>query len=158
MVLPVAFAPALWAATLRTLRRLTRLAVTALVLVVGLGGTTADPAGMPRPVADSHQPAAVRFSPAAPAPALADRPAAEAVTRPGGTPAVLPVTAAPAVIRTSSGVVAGERATVPADGHPASAVAEPVRHVPAPRPVGTTDPAPADPGRGLVGRRGPPQV
>ena len=39
----IAFAPPIWAATLRTLRDLTRLAVTALVLVVGAGGATAAP-------------------------------------------------------------------------------------------------------------------
>ena len=40
-MLLVAFAPRLWAATLRTLRELTRLAMTALVLAVGLGGGAA---------------------------------------------------------------------------------------------------------------------
>jgi hypothetical protein len=44
VVLPVAFAPSLWAATLRTLRKLARVAVTALVLVVGLNGLAAAPA------------------------------------------------------------------------------------------------------------------
>ncbi|PWU62468.1 hypothetical protein DLE60_00145, partial [Micromonospora globispora] len=39
----VAFAPPIWPATLRTLRKLTRLAVTALVLVVGAGGVAAAP-------------------------------------------------------------------------------------------------------------------
>ena len=39
----VAFSPPIWAATLRTLRELTRLAVTALVLVVGAGGVAAAP-------------------------------------------------------------------------------------------------------------------
>ena len=43
MVQLVAFAPPIWAATLRTLRELTRLAVTALVLVVGAGGVAAAP-------------------------------------------------------------------------------------------------------------------
>lgn len=45
----VAFAPPVWAATLRAVRRLTRMAATALVLVVGLNGLTApvsaDPLG-----------------------------------------------------------------------------------------------------------------
>ncbi|MFU8852249.1 hypothetical protein ACNAW0_14875 [Micromonospora sp. SL1-18] len=43
-MLPVAFAPPLWAATLRTLRERARVAVTALVLVAGLNGLAAAPA------------------------------------------------------------------------------------------------------------------
>ncbi|MEU8259229.1 hypothetical protein AB0C02_01200 [Micromonospora sp. NPDC048999] len=43
-MLPVAFTPPLWAATLRRLRELARVAVAALVLVVGLNGLAAAPA------------------------------------------------------------------------------------------------------------------
>ncbi|WP_319460539.1 hypothetical protein [Micromonospora sp. RTP1Z1] len=144
-MLPVAFAPHLWAATLRTLRELTRLAVTALVLVVGLGGTTAGPAfaELPRPVGESGRPAAFWVSPASVALASADQ-------RPGS--------AAERVTVALSGVTAAERVTGTPSGRPAGARSESVRCTSATRPVAAAGPACADPGRDAVGRRGPPRI
>lgn len=143
MVLPVAFAPPLWAATLRTLRKRTRLAVTALVLVVGLGGTAASaaPAEAFRPTAEPGQVAAFPLPPATfAAPATSGQSAGA-----GGW------VAAP------SGAATAERATGTPGGRPTGAGVE--------RPAGSSalpaasaaGPALVDPGRDAVGRRGPPR-
>ncbi|WP_157746285.1 hypothetical protein [Micromonospora inositola] len=144
-MLPVAFAPPLWAATLRTLRKLTRLAVTALVLVAGLGGATASaaPAEAFRPTAEPGQVAAFQVAPVSfVGPATADRSAGAAVEW----------VAAP------SGASAAERITGTPGGRPAGAAPErPARRSAALSPAPASGPAPVDPGRDAVGRRGPPR-
>jgi len=68
----VAFSPSLWAATLRTLRELTRVAVTALVLVAGLTG----PAAASVATDAVRPPATHRLAPEfGPAPELSQAPA-----------------------------------------------------------------------------------
>ncbi|PWR15794.1 hypothetical protein DKT69_09025 [Micromonospora sicca] len=143
MVLFVAFAPPLWAATLHTLRRRTRLAVTALVLVVGLGGTAATPAEAFRPAAEPAQLAAFQV-PRVPVagPATADRPAG-AAAEPVATP---------------SGASTAERVTGTPSGHPAGVGPERPGGCSATlSPAAAAGPAVTDPGRDAVGRRGPPR-
>ncbi|WP_446218076.1 hypothetical protein [Micromonospora sp. IBHARD004] len=144
-MLLVAFAPPLWAATLRTVRRLTRMAVTALVLVVGLGGTAAPaPAEAARPTAEPGQVATFQVPTA---PVTASVTAGSATTGWSAGSAVEWV-AAP------TGASAVERVTGTPSERPAGAVsARPARCAPAPSP----SPAFADPGRDAVGRRGPPR-
>ncbi|MFC4148761.1 hypothetical protein ACFO0M_21100 [Micromonospora mangrovi] len=129
-----AFAPTLWAATLRTLRELTRLAVAALVLVVGSGGVAA------ASTVDALRPVAVLEFRSVGSPVAAGQ------GRPAGTGSVTAVAdAASAVDR------ATDSAGVPAPGTRAD------RHE-AVRPTTRTVVAPADPGRDAVARRGPPLV
>ncbi|MFJ8579265.1 hypothetical protein [Micromonospora sp. NPDC093277] len=159
-MLPVAFAPSLWAATLRTLRELTRVAVTALVLVVGLNGLAAAPAsaGAVRPIETPHPVTGPR-TPSASAdrlPVTTPDAAAGPIVRPAGT--------------VSSASAAEFRlATLDAEataGQPRPASVSPVRGVP-PRhadhdvaaPPTTTLAVPAaDPGRESIARRGPPRA
>jgi len=132
-VLPVAFAPSLWAATLRTLRELTRVAVTALVLVVGFNGLAAAPASA---------------APASASAASIVRPAS-AVSGPSAAEVRLATPAAE--------VTAGQPR--PASVSPVPGV--PPRHVDhdIAAPAATTVVVPAaDPGRASIARRGPPHA
>lgn len=82
-----AFVPPLWAATPRALQELTRLAVTALVLVVGAGGVAATPAATTalRPTVVTSRVAELR--PEAAAAELAyDSPTDRAVDAPAARP------------------------------------------------------------------------
>ncbi len=132
-MLPVAFAPSLWAATLRTLRELTRVAVTALVLVVGLNGLAAAPA------------------------AAGDLRPSEA-TRPGAVSRAIPLPAAEA--RTAASDAKTNAGPVrPALTAPVPGV--PLRHLDhdvAQPPADTVLAAAADPGRASIARRGPPRA
>ncbi|MFR9775848.1 hypothetical protein ACL02O_07275 [Micromonospora sp. MS34] len=154
---PVAFAPPLWAVTLRSLRRLTRMAATALALVVGLNGlaapVTADPlrpVSTFRPLAGvqvTHEPLGVPAS-------LALRNAVAAGRGPS-------LTAVAGVSRVGPGTVDSptRHPQVPS-GAPAADV--PARHVDsaasAVRATTTAAAPPADPGREPVTRRGPPRA
>ncbi|WP_130331135.1 hypothetical protein [Micromonospora kangleipakensis] len=149
-MLLVAFAPPLWAATLRTLRGLTRPAVTALVLVVGLGGPAAAPASAEavRPTAEPGRIAAFQVPPAP----ITDSAAAGSATAGRSAGSTVEWVAAP------SGASAVERVTGTPSERPAGAVsARPARCAPAPSPASAAGPARADPGRDAVGRRGPPR-
>ncbi|MCI4063931.1 hypothetical protein MRQ36_15565 [Micromonospora sp. R77] len=139
-----AFAPTLWAATLRTLRELTRLAVTALVLVVGFGGVAAtSTVGALRPVAAPEFRSAGSLVAAAPGRHIVADPGSPVV---GSSPTV---GAAETV----------DRATGAQDAPaPGVRVQRPDRHEVALRPSARTVVAPADPGRDAVARRGPPLV
>jgi hypothetical protein len=104
---PVAIARRLWPATLRSFRDLSRLAVTALVLAVGLGGATAaTPAGPPaagqlRPTVVASRVDMVRSHPSTDAERVLDAPAAPArplpldihptAVTPGAAPVARPV-------------------------------------------------------------------
>lgn len=82
MVLLVAFARPLWAAALHALRQLTRLAVTALVLVVGSGGVaTAPTTAAPQPTVVTSRVAEVRVDRAT-VPELAADPTGRAIVPP----------------------------------------------------------------------------
>lgn len=118
-MLLVAFARPLWAAALRALRQLTRLAVTALVLIVGSGGVATAPptTAALQPTVVTSRVAEVRVDRATVAELAADDPAERAI--------VLPVE---------------QEARPAAAFRPATAVAL------------------ADPGRGALGRRGPPNA
>ncbi|MGW4497951.1 hypothetical protein ACWENR_04930 [Micromonospora sp. NPDC004336] len=97
-----------WSVTLRSLRELTRLAVAALVLAVGLGGVTAAPA----PAAPTLGPVAASTRVAASTPVAAvDRPLPRrepAAERP------VDAAASPAVRRAETPVASATRLDVPA--------------------------------------------
>ncbi|MFD2763619.1 hypothetical protein [Micromonospora eburnea] len=154
-MLPVAFAPSLWAATLRTLRKLTRVAVTALALVVGLNGLAAAPAtvGPLRPVeVTGLRAASVAFDGLlVTAPDAAAAPIVRPTRAAGGASAAEVRLAAPAAEATA--------------GQPRSASVSPVPGIPsrhadhdvaAPPATAVVVPA-ADPGRESIARRGPPR-
>ncbi|WNM41427.1 hypothetical protein RMN56_08820 [Micromonospora halotolerans] len=137
-MLPVAFAPSLWTATLR---RIARTAVTALALIAGLTG----PAAMP--AADHLHPAA------------AARPAADLRV---DAPVAVPVDVGPAVrpARTASGSRSAADSPV---RHPlaAPAPAGPAHQAVADAPAPVAGPGvvvAADPGRAAIARRGPPRA
>ncbi|MFU8870910.1 hypothetical protein [Micromonospora sp. SL4-19] len=161
-MLLVAFAPSLWAATLRTVRDLTRVAVTALALVVGLNGLAAAPAdaGTLGPAA----PARPVTGPAAPAPVDG-----LAITIPSTTSDAGPVAGSASTATTTS--PAEVRLTAPdaesTAGQPRPAAMPPALgvsprhadHDAAPPPAGTAFVVPAgDPGREPIARRGPPRA
>ncbi|MGN9811005.1 hypothetical protein ACTMSW_16790 [Micromonospora sp. BQ11] len=126
----VASSHPLWGITLRSLRDLTRLAVTAVALAVGLGGTTAAVAAPP-PAPVVHVAPAVHV---APVPSVA-------VAR------VEPIGAAPA------GYV-----TAPLAARPPAPASDDLRPVATVR-VATGPDAPAgEPGRDALTRRGPPRA
>ncbi|MFI5486784.1 hypothetical protein ACIBXA_15245 [Micromonospora echinaurantiaca] len=105
----VASARPMWSVTLRALRAMTRLAATALVLVVGLGGVTAAAATEPATTAAQLRPLAVTsrvdaLRPDAPTSAAAPT---TAPAEPGAAEAAAPVTA---------DVVATDRVAGPATG------------------------------------------
>lgn len=132
---PVAIACPLWAAALRSLRDLTRLAVTALVLAAGLGGTTA--ASAAGPSADQVRP----------------------IVDTSGTLSAAPGQLAPTLV---TGWVNEPRATShPVADRAADAPARALRRTarPAAPAAVTAPPTPpgADPARDAVGRRGPPR-
>ncbi|MFI7577679.1 hypothetical protein [Micromonospora sp. NPDC049497] len=127
----VASSHPLWGITLRSLRDLTRLAVTAVALAVGLGGTTATVAAPP-PAPVVHVASVVHVAPAVHVAAVPSVAAAR-VEPMGAVPAGY-VTAPPA---------AGP--SVPTAGDL--------------RAVATVTDAPADePGRDALTRRGPPRA
>ncbi|MFG2053880.1 hypothetical protein ACGFI9_07580 [Micromonospora sp. NPDC048930] len=150
----VAFAPPVWAATLRSLRRLTRMAATALVLVVGLNGltapVTADPLG---PVSTIRPPAHLQVSAAAPA----GRSVAGSVdARPGrGATSVAWAAGAGASTADSAHRLPRATSTAPTTGVPARQADPDVATSPAD--AAAVVPA-ADPGRDPVARRGPPRA
>lgn len=150
-MLSVAFDPPLWATTLRNLRRLTRMAATALVLAVGLNGLAAAPA-----TADPHRPAATSRH-------LADLPLAPAAPDVRYAAAVAPGRSGTATPATGAFVPA----TSAAHREPGATPAGPATRVPSHRsaaedaaPHAWAGPAvpPADPGRGAIARRGPPHA
>ncbi|MEU2611876.1 hypothetical protein ABZ570_09875 [Micromonospora sp. NPDC007271] len=157
-MLPVTFAPPLWAATLRTLRELARVAVAALVLVVGLNGLAVAPAsaGALRP---SEAAGPVTEAPAIPAPV--DGPLG---TAPGaGTVPILLSTSAAAGASAAAVRLTGPDngpATVGQprpSGSPWRGGAPEAGEVGvAPPPAGAVLPS-ADPGRESIARRGPPR-
>lgn len=141
MVLPEAFAPALWAATLRTLRELTRLAVTALVLVVGFGGVAASS------TVDAVRPVTVpEFRPVG-------SPVTALPARPG-----IPTSSVAGVGSTVAGMAPATDRATDADHAPASGIRteRPDRREAGQRPPARTVVVPAEPGRDAVARRGPP--
>lgn len=154
MVQSVAFAPPVRVAALRGLRLFTRMATTALVLVVGLNGLTAPaPADPLSPVSAVRAPAVFRITPG-PVDAPADLP-------PAGSPG--------AATRTASTVAWAGAGTAdspaphphPRLGSTAPATGVPARHVDADRTVARTVATvvpPADPGRESGSRRGPPRA
>ncbi|MEU5725179.1 hypothetical protein [Micromonospora sp. NPDC047738] len=147
----VAFAPSLWAATLRTLRELTQVAVTALALVAGLTGPAAAAAATGPVGPDAtHRPAASLSTHLEPV----DAP----------TPGILVDAGAAA-----TGAWAVDTRPAPAPhssaGHPLAAAAPPAPGVAArlvdgdaaaPRPPVAV--AAADPDREPIARRGPPRA
>ncbi|SCF38644.1 hypothetical protein GA0074695_6415 [Micromonospora viridifaciens] len=159
MVLPVAFAPPLWAATLRTLRELTRVAVTALVLVVGLNGLAAAPAGGTlrsaeaiRPVTDSQATLAPVDGPLLTAPGAATMPILLRASAATSAPVAEVRLAGP-----DGQSTAGQPRPTPTS--PKSGM--PPRHVEhdvAAASVGAAVVPPTDPGRESIARRGPPRV
>lgn len=115
----VASAHPLWSVTLRALRAMTRLAATALVLVVGLGGVTAATATEPAGTAAQLRPVAVTSRvdelrpetvPTAAAPTID----ATTTTPPGTAQPATPVIADAVATSRSDGPVAG-----PGRGEPA---------------------------------------
>lgn len=116
-----------WSVTLRSLRELTRLAVAALVLAVGLGGASAAPA------------------PFAAGPAAVTAPVPAAVTAAG--PAVASARLTPPLSRPEQADGFAAPPALRRDGTPADTAAVAVA-----RPDGPA----RDPGRGVPARRGPP--
>ncbi|MEU3452352.1 hypothetical protein ABZ671_01915 [Micromonospora sp. NPDC006766] len=129
-MLPVAFTPPLWATTLRTVRDLMRVAVAALVLVVGLNGLATAPATAPAPVE------ATVFS-------------ASTAT---GASAVEVRVAAP-----DGQATAGQSRRVPAVPAP-GVPSRHLDHDVAPPPAGAVVVPAADPDRESIARRGPPRA
>ncbi|MGC4786236.1 hypothetical protein ACLQ22_00100 [Micromonospora sp. DT178] len=118
-----------WSVTLRSLRELTRLAIAALVLAVGLGGASAAPAPSAGAPAAVTVPAAVTAA----APTVAGARLTPPLSRREPTAEQVDGFAAPPAVR---------RDDTPAD---TSAVA-----------VARQDGPARDPGRGVPARRGPP--
>ncbi|RNM00872.1 hypothetical protein EFE23_04270 [Micromonospora solifontis] len=142
----------MWGATLRSLRRLTRMAATALVLVVGLNGLTAPvPADPFRPVSTVRPLADLRVAPGpADAPAGPLLPGSSAAT--GWTTTITPADGAG---------TADSRTRHPRVGSTAPAAGVPARHIDSGGAAARTTAAvaaPADPGPGSVTRRGPPRA
>lgn len=152
MVQSVAFAPPVRVAALRGLRLFTRMATTALVLVVGLNGLTAPaPADPLSPVSAVRAPAVFRITPG-PVDAPADLP-------PAGSPGAATRTAS--TVAWAGAGTADSPAPHPRLGSAAPATGVPARHVDADRTVARTVATvvpPADPGRESGSRRGPPRA
>ncbi|MCW3839951.1 hypothetical protein ONA70_07555 [Micromonospora yasonensis] len=152
---PVAFAPPVWAATLRAMRRFTRMAATALVLVVGLNGLTAPvPADPLRPVSTVRPPAGPQVSQGP-----VDAPTALSLAGPAdAAPALSAMTV---VWASEAGVTTADSATLRA-ASTAPATAAPSRHVEPQaamvRPAAAVVAPSADPGRESATRRGPPRA
>ncbi|MCW3814505.1 hypothetical protein ONA91_08545 [Micromonospora sp. DR5-3] len=147
----VAFAPSLWAATLRSLRELTRVAATTLALVVGLTGPAAAAAASDpvRPDA-THRPVASLSALVAPV----DGPAPDALV--GAAPVATGAWTAdrrPAAAPHSPAGHLIAAATPPAPGLAAALVRGAVA-------LSRTDVAvaAADPDREPIARRGPPRA
>ncbi|MFI7425956.1 hypothetical protein ACIBPB_03115 [Micromonospora sp. NPDC049836] len=153
-MLAVAFTPPLWATTLRSLRRLTRMAATALVLAVGLNGLAAAPAGADpvRPAATSRPVADLRLAPAGPDLRTVRYAAAVDSAGPGtATPATgALVPGANAAARDLRATSAGPAVRVPAHRSTPEVASPPAQAGPAVPPT--------DPGRSTVARRGPPRA
>lgn len=155
---PVAFASPVWGATLRSLRRLTRMAATALVLVVGLNGLTAPvPADSLRPVSTVRPLADLRIAPAT-VHAPAGLPLADAFDVSGSLDVLGPAVTSAA---RTGGADTADSPTRARFGSTAPAAAVPARHIDSDGPAARTTAAagvPADPGRESVTRRGPPRA
>lgn len=171
-MLSVAFPPPLWAATLRSLRRITRMATTALVLAVGLNGLAAAPAAADpaRPAATSHPVADLGLAPADPArPTGTSRPVAEFRLAPAApdlrtiryaVEIAGPGTATPATGALVPGVNAAARDLRATPAGPAVRVPShrSTAEVASPRAQAGPTVPPTDPGRSTVARRGPPHA
>ncbi|MGR6316895.1 hypothetical protein Q2K19_08530 [Micromonospora soli] len=148
----VALAPPLWAATLRSLRRLTRMAATALALAVGLNGVTVPaPGDSLRPAATVRPLAGIDVAHLA----VDDPPAGTVAVGPGHTAAI---TWAPDAGATTVDSAARHPHTVwtaPATGVPPRDLD---RDAASARVDAAPVVAPADPGRQSVARRGPPRA
>ncbi|MFE9692583.1 hypothetical protein [Micromonospora sp. NPDC005806] len=152
----VALTPPLWAATLRSLRRFTRMAATALVLAVGLNGLAVPAPGESlRPAATVRPPAGVEIAQGA-IDALAGPPLTGSVAAGHGLGAT--ITWAPdAGVTTVDSPTRQLRAasTAPATGVPSRHLD---RDAVSPRVDAAPVLPPADPGRESVARRGPPRA
>ncbi|MGW5671562.1 hypothetical protein [Micromonospora sp. NPDC003776] len=155
---PVAFASPVWGATLRSLRRLTRMAATALVLVVGLNGLTAPvPADPFRPVSTVRPLADLRIPPAT-VHAPAGLPLADAFDVSGSLDVLGRDSTSAA---RAGGADTADSPTRVRFGSTAPAAGVPARHVDPDGPAARTTAAvaaPADPGRESATRRGPPHA
>ncbi|MCZ7426054.1 hypothetical protein O7607_09945 [Micromonospora sp. WMMA1949] len=144
-MLPVAFAPSTWTATLR---RIARTAVASLVLIAGLQGIAATPAhaaAAPHAAVASH--------------AVASRAVATehvvAIEHAATRQAVTAGAARPAELMTGDATTAALRATGPGSG---PAVTEAPSTDSAAGVPGVEVAAAADPGRADIARRGPPRA
>lgn len=150
-MLPVAFAPSTWTATLR---RIARTAVASLVLIVGLQGIAAAPAH----AAVTEQSVAVIADAATARTAGFVTAAARAASVAGSTPSVI-ASPVPAEV----GLTAVAAGSTTADGAPRSttgpaADAAGTETTAAGRVPGVEAVAVADPARAAIARRGPPRA
>jgi hypothetical protein len=152
----VAFAPPVWATTLRAVRRLTRMAATALVLVVGLNGLTGPVSADPlRPVSAVSPLADLQVSPGP-----VDAPAARSLA--GPVEAASKPSAATVGWTSEAGVTIDSPTRHPQAVSTAPTSGIPSRHVEpeaaTARPNAALATPSADPGRESIARRGPPRA